>query len=94
MAGDVLRSHIRFGEEIHVRAHWPLALENLLENQELLKDNHVLVVFSHCKEKGKHEALTNDESCFDFEATRPLRLLQTYIKPEGKACLLYTSRCV
>ena len=87
MAGDVLRSHIRFGEEIHVRAHWPLALENLLENQELLKDNHVLVVFSHCKEKGKHEALTNDESCFDFEATRPLRLLQTYIKPEGKASI-------
>ncbi len=87
MAGDVLRSHIRFGEEIHVRAYWPLAVENLVENQDLLENNHVLVVFSHCKEEGKHAALTLDESCFSFEGTRPLKLLQKYVKPEGKASI-------
>lgn len=87
MAGDVLRSHIRFGERIHVRAHWPLALENLTENQHLLKDNHVLVVYSHCKEKGQHDGITGDEACFRFEDEKPVKLLKKYIKPKGKAAI-------
>lgn len=87
MAGDVLRSHIRFGEEIHVRAYWPLSRENLMENQSLLKDNHVFVVYSHCKEKGFHDGITRDESCFEFESERPLKLIQKYIKPKGKAAI-------
>ena len=87
MAGDTLRSHIRFGEEIHVKAYWPLSVANLEENQALLEDNYVYVVYSHCKEKTYTGGIIRDESCWEFEDTRPVQLIKKYPKPGGNAAI-------
>ena len=84
MSGDVLRTFIREGEPIHVRAYWPLDNEHLVENQPELADSHVFVVYSHCKEPNYEGDVLESDKCYTFEDTKPLRLIQRFEKPGNK----------
>lgn len=66
MAGDVLDTYLKPGDEISIRGYWPLDETSLEESQELLVDNHVYVVFPHRN---------------DFPSNWPIELIQKYDKP-------------
>ncbi|MFQ5452304.1 MAG: ArnT family glycosyltransferase [Candidatus Paceibacterota bacterium] len=72
LIGDVLETFKLPGDEIHVNGYWPLNKEHLLENQELLGENYVYVVFSHRSE---------------FPQDWPMVLVKKYEKPGGQAAI-------
>lgn len=88
MSGDVLRTHIGTDDDkIHVKAYWPLDDSALAENQQLLADNYVLVMYSHCKEPGYKDSIPDFNACNTFETTKPLRLIEKYEKTGGTAAI-------
>ncbi|OGK38849.1 hypothetical protein A3B02_01975 [Candidatus Roizmanbacteria bacterium RIFCSPLOWO2_01_FULL_42_14] len=87
MSGDVLRVHVRDDDQVFVKAYWPLNDENLKENQALLKDHYVFVVYPHCKEANYKDPLSDDMRCMNFEKRRPLKLIQAYKKPGNSAAI-------
>lgn len=90
MSGDVLRTLLTPADKnIHIRAYWPLNREKLLEaeNQALLTDNHVLVVYSHCEEPNSVVQVSDDQRCSNFEQTQPLRLIERFEKPGNKSAM-------
>lgn len=70
VVGDMLNSSLKPKDRIIVKAYWPLNEENLYENQALLNDNFVYVVFSHRSE---------------FPGIWPIDLVKKYEKPGGKS---------
>ncbi|OGK39035.1 hypothetical protein A3F34_00720 [Candidatus Roizmanbacteria bacterium RIFCSPHIGHO2_12_FULL_44_10] len=73
MSGDVLDSYLKPGDKINIKGYWPLNREHLVENQALLKDNYVYLVFSHR---------------IDFPTDWPMKLIRVFDKP-GKKSQVY-----
>lgn len=72
VVGDMLEASIAPGEKITVRGYWPLNEQDLFDNQKEIKNNNVLVVYSH-KRNG------------DFLPHWPIKLIKEYVKPGGNA---------
>lgn len=87
MSGDVLRAYIHDGEDMFVRAYWPLTDVQLIENQKELETSKVFVVYGHCKEPAYIGDVLNDDKCYTFEDSKPLREIQRYVKPGNKAAI-------
>ncbi len=68
VVGDMLEASLRSTDRITIKGYWPLDEKNLVENQPLVKENHVYVVFSHRTE---------------FPGIWPITKIQTYEKPGG-----------
>lgn len=73
MSGDVLDSFLKDGDQISIRAYWPLGEKELLENQKDLDLNKIYVVLSHR---------------FEYPSNWPLKLVKRYDKP-GNQSVLY-----
>lgn len=87
MSGDVLRTFIRDGEDIFVRAYWPLTDEKLQENQADVSTHKVFVVYSHCEEPAYEGERLADDICSTFESRKPLKELKRYVKPGNKGAI-------
>lgn len=87
MAGDVLRTFVREGDNIHVRAYWPLDDTYLFENQAELPNSHVFVVYGHCKEINHEDEVSDADRCSNYENTKPLKLIQKFDKPGDKSAI-------
>ncbi|MGB9707296.1 MAG: ArnT family glycosyltransferase [Microgenomates group bacterium] len=72
VVGDQLQTFLLPKDKIFVKGYWPLDERQLLENKKLLKDNFVLVVFSHRNK---------------FPDYWPLKLIKKFSKPENKSAL-------
>lgn len=70
LIADMLEVFIKPNDKISVKGYWPLSVESLYENQKLLKDNYVYVVFPHRTE---------------FPEDWPMRLIKRYTKPNNKS---------
>ena len=70
VVGDMLNASLKPNEKINVKGYWPLDEINLYENQKLIGDNFVYVVFSHRTE---------------FPNSWPIKLIKKYEKPGGKS---------
>ena len=70
-----------------VRAYWPLTDVQLIENQKELETSKVFVVYGHCKEPAYIGDVLNDDKCYTFEDSKPLREIQRYVKPGNKAAI-------
>lgn len=68
--GDMLNASLRPGDKINVKGYWPLDEINLYENQKLIGDNFVYIVFSHRTQ---------------FPESWPIKLIKKYEKPGGKS---------
>ncbi len=68
VVGDMLESSLRSTDKITIKGYWPLEEKNLIENQGLVKNNVVLVAFSHRT---------------DFPGIWPITLIKKYDKPGG-----------
>lgn len=87
MSGDVLRTYIHDGEDMFVRAYWPMTDEHLRENQTDLQTSKIFVVYGHCKEPAYEGDVLADDRCYTFEETKPLREIKRFIKPGAKGAL-------
>ncbi len=87
MSGDVLRTFIRDGEDMFVRAYWPLTDEKLQENQADVSTHKVFVVYSHCKESSYVGDVLADDICSTFESRKPLKEIKRYVKPGNKGAI-------
>lgn len=90
MSGDVLRTLLKpTDQNIYIRPYWPLNREKLVdpENQALLTENHVLVVYSHCEEANSVVQVSDEQRCSNFEQTQPLRLIERFEKPGNKSAM-------
>jgi hypothetical protein len=68
--GNMLDASLKQSDErISVKGIWPLDKKDLIENQSLLKDHYVYIVFSHRQE---------------FPADWPMKFVRQYEKPGGK----------
>lgn len=70
VVGDMLEALLIPSDKITVRGYWPLDKPQLIENQNLLKNNYVFVVYSH-------------RSVFSEDL--PIRLIKKYAKPGGES---------
>jgi hypothetical protein len=75
LVGDVLDVYLRTGDKIEIKGYWPLDEKSLYENQSLLKDKEVYVVFPHRTE---------------FPDFWPISLVEEYKKPNnGQSLYLF-----
>lgn len=73
MSGDLLESHLQSTDtNIEIKGYWPLDLSSLDENRKLVKNQKVLIVFSHRNK---------------FEESWPMRRIAKYDKPGGKSAI-------
>lgn len=72
VVGDQLEVFVNRNDNIQVKGYWPLAKQNLMENQKELAQNHVYVVFAQRKE---------------FPQDWPIRLITKFQKPEDKSVI-------
>lgn len=72
LVGDVLNSYLKPTDRIDVKGTWPLTLNDILKQQENLKDHHIFVVFSHT------QVIPQDY---------PLTLIKKFTKPSGDKVL-------
>ncbi|OGK31172.1 hypothetical protein A3F29_01130 [Candidatus Roizmanbacteria bacterium RIFCSPHIGHO2_12_FULL_33_9] len=70
VVGDMLNSSLKPTDKINVKAYWPLDKKHLYENQILLDDHLVYVVFSHRSE---------------FPGIWPIDLVEKFEKPGGQS---------
>ena len=70
MSGDVLDVHLKPDDRIEIKGYWPLDESQLKENQKLLSDHFVYVVFSHRRE---------------FPDNWPIELIKKYDKPGNES---------
>lgn len=70
--GDMLNASLTPADsgKVSIKGYWPLDRQNLIENQSLLKEKNVLVVFSHR---------------IDFPADWPMKKIGEYRKPGNKS---------
>lgn len=68
--GDQLQTFLLPNDKIFIKGYWPLGEKQILENQSLLKNNFVFVVFSH-RDK--------------FPQNWPIKLIKKFSKPEKKS---------
>ena len=72
MSGDVLDIYLLPGDKISIKSYWPLNIESLLENQPLLNDSSIYIVFSHRNE---------------FPQDWPIKKIEEYKKPGGRSSM-------
>jgi hypothetical protein len=70
--GDQLQTFLLPNDKIYIKGYWPLDETQLLENKKLIKENYVLVVFSHKNQ---------------FPSHWPIKLLKKFPKPENKSAI-------
>lgn len=72
VVGDMLEASLKPADRITIKGYWPFEEKNLYENQHLVGDNHVYVVFPHRTE---------------FPGIWPITLVQKYEKLGGESAL-------
>ena len=70
VSGDMLESSLKSSDRISIKGYWPLDEKNLYENQPLVKNSHVFVVFAHREE---------------FPESWPIKKIRVFEKPGGKS---------
>ncbi len=72
LAGDVLDTFVKPDDKIEIRAYWPLGVEDLLKNQQELKDKYIFVVLSHQMQ---------------IPEGWPIQLIKKYDKPNNQSVI-------
>ena len=70
LIADMLDVFLRPGDNVSIKGYWPLGEKELLENQPLIEENKVYVVFSHRSE---------------FPQGWPIKFVKKYEKPNNKS---------
>ncbi len=70
LIADMLDVFLKPSDRMSIKGYWPLNEESLKENQELVGENYVYVVFSHRTE---------------FPREWPIKLIEKYEKPGGES---------
>jgi len=70
LIADMLDVHLRPSDNVSIKGYWPLEEKSLTENQPLVGENDVYVVFPHRTE---------------FPPQWPIELVKKYEKPEGQS---------
>lgn len=70
VSGDMLEASLRPTDKIAIKGYWPLNEENLRENQKLVDNNNVFVVFAHRTE---------------FPGIWPIEEIKIFKKPGGES---------
>ncbi len=72
--GDQLEVFINQGDNMMVKGYWPLTEQNLIDNQQELKDSYVFVVFSHTQ---------------TFPSNWPITLIKQYPNPGNQSSIYF-----